>query len=143
MSRENVELVRAAFLGASDGGRLNVLDPGALERAFELFDAEIEVREDPRFPEAGVYRGLDAVRAYFIQFTQQFERFVFELDDVLDVGDDRVVLLFHLHGSGKGSGALFEADPAWIYTLREGKVVRIEAYLDRREGLEAAGLTES
>jgi ketosteroid isomerase-like protein len=142
MSEESVELARQAFAAASRGGVLDALDQDALERAFEFFDPEIEIREDPRFPEAGVYRGRDAAWSYFNQFVEQFDEFRFELEDVLDAGDERVVLLLRLHGRGKGSGAVFEARPGWIQTLRGSKVVRIEAYLDRGEALEALGLAE-
>jgi uncharacterized protein len=141
MSRENVELIRDTFLSAGGGRRMDVLDPNVVARVYETFDPAIEVREDPRFPEAGTYRGIDAVRAYFRQFTEPFDSFVFELDDVLDAGGDQVVLLFHIEGRGKDSGAVFEEDPAWIYTIRDGKVTRIEAYLDREEALEATGLS--
>ena len=142
MSQENVKLVRDAFLAASRGGALDALDQDALERAFEFFHPEIEIREDPRFPEAGVFRGQNAVRRYFAQFTEQFDEFRFEFEDVLDAGGDRVVLLFYLHGRGKDSGAVFEERPAWVQTIRDSKAVRIEAYLDRREALEAVGLSE-
>jgi ketosteroid isomerase-like protein len=142
MSQENVDLTRDAFLAASRGGSLDALDRDALERAFEFFHPEIEVREDPRFPEAGVFRGREAVRGYFAQFTEQFDEFRFEFEDVLDAGDERVVLLFHVHGRGKDSGAVFEEHPAWIQTIRDGKAVLIEAFLDRGEALTAAGLDE-
>jgi ketosteroid isomerase-like protein len=142
MSQENVKLARDVFLAASRGGVLDALDQDSLERAFEFFHPEIEIREDPRFPETGVFRGQNAVRSYFAQFTEQFDAFQFELEDVLDAGDDRVVLLFHLHGRGNDSGAVFEERPAWVQTIRDGKVVRIDAFLDRREALEAVGLSE-
>jgi ketosteroid isomerase-like protein len=142
MSQENVQLARNVFLAASRSGALDALDQDALERAFEFFHPEIEIREDPRFPEAAVLRGQDAVRTYFAQFTEQFDEFRFEFEEVLDAGSDRVVLLFHLYGRGKDSGAAFEEHPAWVQTIRDGKVVRIEAYLDRREALEAVGLSE-
>jgi ketosteroid isomerase-like protein len=142
MSEENVKLARDVFLAASRGGALDALDQDALERAFKLFHPEIEIREDPRFPEAGVFRGQNAVRSYFAQFTEQFDEFRFDFEDVLDAGGDRMVLLFHLHGRGKDSGAVFEERPAWVQTIRDGRVVRIEAYLDRADALEAAGLRE-
>ena len=78
-----------------------------------------------------------------MQFTEQFDEFRFEFEDVLDAGDDRVVLLLHLHGRGKDSGAVFEERPAWVQTIRDGKAVRIEAYLDRGEALEAVGLSDA
>jgi ketosteroid isomerase-like protein len=142
MSRQSVKVARDTFLAASRGGALDALDQNALERAFEFFHPEIEVEEDPRFPEAGVFRGRNAVRSYFAQFTEQFDEFRFELEDVLDAGDDRAVLLFHLHGRGKDSGAEFEEHPAWVQTIRDGKVVRIEAYLDRGEALKIVGRSE-
>ena len=85
---------------------------------------------------------LAPVRRYFAQFTEQFDEFRFEFEDVLDAGGDRVVLLFYLHGRGKDSGAVFEERPAWVQTIRDSKAVRIEAYLDRREALKAVGLSE-
>jgi ketosteroid isomerase-like protein len=142
MSQENLKLARDVFLAASRGGALDALDQDALERAFEFFHPEIEIQEDPRFPEAGVLRGQNAVRSYFAQFTEQFDEFRFELEDVLNAGDERVVLLFHIYGRGKGSGAVFEERPAWVQTIRDGKVMRIEAYLDRGEALKAVGLSE-
>ena len=72
MSQENLKLAREVFLAASRGGALDALDQDALERAFEFFHPEIEIREDPRFPEAGVFRGQNAVRRYFAQFTERY-----------------------------------------------------------------------
>jgi ketosteroid isomerase-like protein len=140
MSEQNVEFVRRMFAAGSRGGALDALDEEALERVYEFFDPEIVVKEDPRFPEAGTFRGPNEVRGYFARFTEQFDVFRFELDEVLDPGGDKVLVLFEIHGRGTGSGADFEARPGWLHTIRDGKVARIEAYLDRREALEAAGL---
>jgi ketosteroid isomerase-like protein len=117
MSQDAVKLTRDAFMAASRDGALDALDQDALDRAFEFFHAEIEVREDPRFPEAGLLQGQDAARRYFAQFTEQFDEFRFEFEDVLDAGGDRAVLLFHLHGRGKNSGAVFDEHPAWVQTI--------------------------
>jgi ketosteroid isomerase-like protein len=145
MSEDAVELARGAFEEASrvrdpSGRRLDALDPETMEAAFDFFDTEIEVHEDPRFPEAGVYRGLDAVGRYFRQFTESFDEFSLEAEDFIDLGEDRVLLLFTLRTRGKGSGATVEAQPGWIYTIRNGKAIRIEAFLDRAEAFAVAGL---
>jgi ketosteroid isomerase-like protein len=145
MSAEAVQVVRRAFEQASrvrdpSGRRLDVLDPDTLETVFGFFDPEIEVREDPRFPEAGVFTGPEAVRRYFEQFIESFDEFTFEAEDFIDLGDDRVLILFRLRTRGKGSGANVEARPGWIYTIRDGKAMRIEAYLERADALAAAGL---
>lgn len=145
MANQAVEVVRRAFEEASrvrdpSGRRLDALDPETLAVAFEFFDPAIEVHEDPRFPEAGIYRGHEPVTAYFRQFTESFDEFAFEAEDFIDLGGDRVLSLFRLRMRGKGSGAIAEERPGWIYTVRDRKAVRIDAYLDRREAFAAAGL---
>ncbi|HYU61874.1 MAG TPA: nuclear transport factor 2 family protein [Solirubrobacterales bacterium] len=147
MSEQAVEVVRRSFEDASrvkdpSGRVVDALDRETLAVAFDFFDPEIEIREDPRFPERGVYRGLQAVGRYFAQFTENFDEFTFEAEDFVDLGDDRVLVLFRLRTRGAESGARAEARPGWIYTIRGGKAVRIEAYLDRREALAAAGLAD-
>jgi ketosteroid isomerase-like protein len=144
------EAVDAARRSMEDASRVrdpsarevDALDRETLAVVFDFFDPEIELHEDPRFPEGGVYKGTEAVRRYFEQFTDSFDEFVFAAEDFIDLGADRVLVLFSLRTRGKGSGATAEARPGWIYTIRGGKAVRLEAYLDRDEAFAAAGLGE-
>jgi ketosteroid isomerase-like protein len=46
------------------------------------------------------------------------------------------------HGRGASSGAVAELELAQIATVRDGRVVRIDNYLDRKKALRAAGLAE-
>lgn len=144
MSEEAVEAARRMSEEASrvrdpSGREVDALDRETLAVAFDFFDPEIELREDPRFPEAGVYRGLEAVSRYFGQFTENFDEFTFEPEEFIDLGGDRVLVLLRLRTRGSGSGATIEAQPGWIYTFRGEKAVKIEAYLDRDEAFAAAG----
>jgi len=145
MAEDKIEVMRRAVAAASgrDAGSTQVIDahdPAAREAFFEFLDPEIEVHEDQKFPEAGVYRGIDAVRGYLEQFTEQFEEFRMEVEDLVDAGGDDVLFLYRLRGRGKGSGAPVDEKPGWLYTIRGGKAVRIRLYLDRAEAFEAAGL---
>jgi ketosteroid isomerase-like protein len=147
MADEAVELVREAFTAAArvtdpSGRRLDALDPETREAVFDFFHPEIELREDPRFPEGGVYRGIDAVRRYFDQFVQSFGEFVFDAPELVALATDTVLLEFRIRMRGRESGAVMEVNPGWIYTLRDGKVVRLEAYLDREQARAAAGLSD-
>ena len=45
-------------------------------------------------------------------------------------------------GRGQGSGVPIEARFYAVYTLRDGRVVRVDEFTDRAEALEAAGLSE-
>jgi ketosteroid isomerase-like protein len=131
MSSEAVELVERAFEDYRTGG---------LEALLRYADPEVEFHEDARFPEAGVYRGADAFRTYVEGFQESFEEFHFEVEDWIDAGDGRVVGLTIAGGVGKDSGADVRQRSAWIFTVRDGKVVRMDAYLDRAEALRAAGV---
>jgi hypothetical protein len=44
--------------------------------------------------------------------------------------------------TGRGSGAPAEARGAHEFTIRDGLLVRLKAYRDRSEALEAVGLSE-
>ncbi len=61
----------------------------------------------------------------------------FEVEDLLGSGD-RVVLLYHQVGKAKGSGVEVEERAAWVYTLREGKIARVEMFQDRETALRTA-----
>ena len=56
--------------------------------------------------------------------------------------DPTVVVLARLIGEARASGVHLERDVAHVWTLKEGRVTGIQAYLDREEALEAAGLRE-
>jgi ketosteroid isomerase-like protein len=135
--RENVEIV----WGVIDGRRVEATEPNRAEAFVERLDPEIEFEEDPSFPEAGVYRGRTELLRYFRNFTAEFEQFVFEVEDMKVAGEDGVLVSFRQTGRGKGSGAEFDFQSAWLFTVREDRVVRIRSYLDRAEALEAAGLS--
>jgi ketosteroid isomerase-like protein len=146
MSEKAVETVRRMFDAASrikdpSGRQVDATDPATLGVVLGFFDAGIEFHEDPAFPEAGVYRGTEAVNRYFTQFLESFDEFSFEVEDFIDAGEDKALAPILLRSRGKGSGASVETRPAWIYTTRDGKVTRIDAFLDRAEALAAAGVS--
>ena len=65
-----------------------------------------------------------------------------EPEDLIEVGEDRVVVLLRLHMRGKGSGVAVEAQTINVWTVRDGKAVRPAVHNDKAEALEAVGLSE-
>jgi ketosteroid isomerase-like protein len=63
-------------------------------------------------------------------------------DRIIELGDDRVLVLERQIGRGKTSGVVVEHEHGWLFTLRDGKIVRWLGYWDRAEAIEAAGLRE-
>ncbi len=130
MSQENVEVVRRGYAELSRTG----------EFSWELVDPEVEVHDPPLTPDARAYHGHAGLREAMRNVELAFEEVSFEAEDFLDAGDD-VVVLVRMIGRGKGSGVEVDARIAHLWTLREGKGVRVRV-LDRDDALEAAGLRE-
>lgn len=108
----------------------------------EHFDPEFEFHEDPRLPEARLYRGVEEVLAYWTQFIENFDEFVIEPEDFVDIGGSRVLVPLMITTRGRGSSAGVTMPIAWIFTVRDRLISRIEAFADREDALEVAGLRE-
>ena len=71
-----------------------------------------------------------------------WETFEFGVEELIDA-EDQVVTVVQIAGRGRGSGIEVEMRLFNVWMLRNGKVLRYEGgYRDRREALEAAGLSE-
>jgi len=58
------------------------------------------------------------------------------------VSGDRIFAWVRFVGHGAGSGIPIDMELAHVWTLRTGRAAWVEEFFDRREGLEAAGLSE-
>jgi ketosteroid isomerase-like protein len=61
--------------------------------------------------------------------------------EVRDAGA-AVLALGELRAKGTSSGAGFSQPMAWLFELRDGKVVRGRDFLDQQEALAAAGMSK-
>jgi ketosteroid isomerase-like protein len=132
VSRENVELVRSGIETLRDEGwpaLLPLLDP-----EFE-FTTPADLAMEP-----DTYRGEEGLRRYFESFEDAMEdiRIVPE-GDPLDAGD-KVFLPFKLSARGKETGIEAEQHAFLVWTLRDGKALRLEIFGSRVDALKAAGL---
>jgi ketosteroid isomerase-like protein len=138
VSEENVEIVRTLVEGFARRQH---------ERAFEFYDPEIEWDASAlaaSMPDiAGVFHGHDGVRAYWRNWLSAWSDLQFEVADLLDAGDEVVLLIRNQRQWGRSTGIEAEMpDYSMVFTLRDGKVVRWRLFPDYRSGLEAAGLSE-
>jgi uncharacterized protein len=129
MSRENVELVRRAAEHFERTG----------EPWWEMLDPEIEIR-DYDIPDARKYTGREGFLAWISQWGEAWESFSIEPQEYLDAGD-RVVQVVRLSARGKGSGVPLERLDGMVWTLRDGRAVRLDYYGSREQAVEAAGLS--
>ena len=130
MSRENVELVRRAF---------EFFERGDLP--FELVDPEIRIDNIPESPIPGPYYGHEGLRRWWEDIVDALPGFRLEVEEVIDVGDDRVVAVVRTFGH-----QLMEQMPStrWavVHWVRSGLIIRTAGYLRKRDALEAVGLRE-
>ncbi len=112
--------------------------------AFANYDRDVEFFPPTNLAGLGKeasYRGLEARLRYEQQFRAEWGDYRYEPDELRDLGD-RILVIGRIRSSGLSSGAPIDSDYANLFTLSSGRVVREQAYLNRAEGLEAAGLSE-
>jgi len=133
MSRENVEIVRNMY---------GAFVTGEWERTSELLDPEVEFHGTVGGLEEGrVSRGIEEIRQSFdVDDLEAWDERRFEAEEFVDAGD-RVVVLQREYRRGKGSGVELEVETAAVVEVRDGRVVRIQGYMERAAALEAARKT--
>ena len=81
-----------------------------------------------RIPQRGVYRGIDTVVNDFFAFLADFDEFYAKGDEYFESGD-HVIVLGRYFGVTK-KGRRVEARFAHFWTIRDGKVVRLQQTAD-------------
>lgn len=132
---ESADLVRAFYEAAAAG------DP----RAMEVFAPDVEFRMPDVLPHGGTIRGREALGAYFADVQRRWDDFRVELDDLVD-GGSRVVALGRFCGRPVASGRYVEVPFALVWTLSDGRAVRVDEHTDTAlliDALRPTGSTEA
>ena len=132
MSRENVEIVEAAFAGLSSGDI-----PLFLQRVAP--DVEWWDRRDAVHPE--VFRGHEGIRRLIRGVVELFDEWSTEATDFIAAGEYVVVPVHHT-GRGRASSIPINEDEAYACRLRGGKITEVREYATLAEALKAVGLEE-
>jgi ketosteroid isomerase-like protein len=130
MSQENVDKVRD-FIAA-----YNRRD---FDEAVASFDPEIEWVLPPQ-QSSDSCRGPDEVKRFWEGLDETFDELRLEPQEFLDAGD-HVATRLRYYGRGKVSGAeIEEVMYHQVATFRDGRMVRLEYFVEWSEALAAAGL---
>jgi ketosteroid isomerase-like protein len=138
MSQENVEIVRRAYDAFNQWAAHPERRPLA---DTSLLHPEVEFHTYATSPEAGVYRGPDAVIQYNQRLFEQFESVRIEVQELVPAGD-RVIVTSRQHAVPRGGQRAMVVDVVEVWTIREGLLAARRSFATRAEALEAVGLRE-
>lgn len=134
MSEETVANLRRGY---------EAFNRGDASAAMKLATPDVEWGTTGTFPGlVGVYRGPEALPRWMETIRSAWEEFEVTPDEVVrDEGDVLVVAELE-RGRGRGSGVEVEMRVFSVYSFRQGRIRRRQAFTERGEALTAAGLRE-
>jgi ketosteroid isomerase-like protein len=127
VSEENVALVHRIYEAFNDR------DVSAIP---DLFDERVEIRLNVVM---GPYRGRDGIGRYLADLMEDFPDLRVTVEETVDAGDQVVVVLSE-QGKGRSSHVPVTVLQAHVWTVRDGKAVRGDAYRSRAGALAAVSL---
>jgi uncharacterized protein len=130
---ENVALLLEGFDAFNSGDEARVL-------AFAHPEFETEV-PPALSAEPDTYRGHDGIRRYFALFDDAMEDVRFELERSWETRES-VVAVVRLTARGRRTGIAVEQRVAQVWTMRDGRALRVQTFPELGEALAAAALDE-
>lgn len=130
---DNIKAVKS-FYGAASSGDFNA--------ARELLDSNVEWIE-PNVSGlwfGGTHHGAEAVfKEVFSPTAEKIDKFHVKMKHYFSVGD-QVVALGYFRGHGKVTGKELDVATAHVLKLRQGKIVRFEAFHDIPGWMDTLGM---
>jgi ketosteroid isomerase-like protein len=129
VSKENVKVVTGSFEHFNRNGHFPEW----------AYDPEVELENLPDSPLPGPYRGHDGLRQWREDIAEVLEDFQLEVEGVSDVDEGMaVVVRVRLRGSARHTGIPVDLPMTTVNWVRDGKIVRGQAFSDHGDALEAA-----
>ncbi len=131
VASEAVEIVKRGYAAYEAEG---------IEGLVSLLDPEVEWRNPPDSPIAGVFHGHDGVREWQRLTDEVFTELRFWPEEILDAPDGRVIAFLVAKARGRGSELAIEVPFAHVIDIRDGKVVAFAMHSNVAEARAAVGL---
>jgi len=130
MSEEVEELIRRGYEAWNRG------DWVAME---ELLAPDFEIDATDRVLNPDTYEGIDGFRRLVRELGEIWDRWDIEPIEFVQQGE-RVFVAHRVRARGKGSGVEVVQTYWSVWTVRDGKGVKLSLYVERGRALAAAGL---
>jgi ketosteroid isomerase-like protein len=133
MAERNLEIVRQVY---------ECVDQRRWDELAELLDPSVvQYGTVGGLEEGTVVRGRSKITQMYETEADAWDRQRIAPERLIDAGD-RVVVFQREYQRGRRSGLELVVETAAVIDLRNGRVVRIQGYMDRAAALRAAGLSE-
>lgn len=126
MSQDNLERVKEGFAAHNRGD---------LDALVEFYDPDV-VFETLLL---GTRRGNEAIRLIYEENQKTLDGYDVVPEELIDAGD-KVVAVVKMVGAGPSSGIALDENFAFVFTLRDGRCIREQAFRNRDEAVKAADL---
>jgi ketosteroid isomerase-like protein len=144
MSKENVERVARIFTDEfpalyrwlSGGSEGVAWDPAT----FEDFVWDTTTFEG--WPEPREFHGFEGFVEFLQIWTEPYDDFRIDVEDVIDAGEDRVVAILRQSARLRGSASEVEMTYGVVYEFEAARIRRASAYATAEEALEAVGRSD-
>jgi ketosteroid isomerase-like protein len=107
------------------------------EALADIFHPELEHHSVFAAIEGEIYRGIEGQRRRWENVHATWDDFRIAVAEIHNMDNESAVVVLHLTGKAKASGAPLDTLLGQAWTWRDGKVWRIVTYTDPREALEA------
>ena len=122
---ESTDLVRRAH---------EALNSGDMDALIALCDSGFRLDMSDRVFNPAVYKGHEGIRRFHSEVRDVWESYVWEPEELIDVGSD-VVALLRSSGRGRGSGVEVQRETAMVWSAREGRAIAMRFFRNRDEAL--------
>jgi ketosteroid isomerase-like protein len=129
MSQENLERIKTGFVAHNKGD---------LDALVELYDPDV-VFETLLL---GTHHGNEAIRLIYEENQKTMAGYDVVPVELID-GGDKVLAVAQTVGAGSASRIALDDAFAFVFTFKGDRVVREQAFRNREEAVEAAGLPDS
>jgi ketosteroid isomerase-like protein len=106
--------------------------------ALAAFDSDVEW-DGTNLPDGKNSRGLDAVVDQVRRWSEIWESWEVELEDVIDAGEDRVIAFIRERGHSR-AGLDMNERHSELYVIKGGKIVYRKGFSDADEALAEPGV---
>jgi ketosteroid isomerase-like protein len=125
VAETSVDTIRASYAA---------LNKGDIQTALDALHRDAVWHESSELPGGDAFEGRAQIEDFLEGFLEQWDVFHQQVESTLHEGD-RVLVNIHLTAVGRGSGAEVNARYAHVWTLREGRGARVDAYYDTEKAL--------